>query len=217
MDVKERLEKIKARNLNLKHKKNATWPFEKKIEVVSQYLVLGNMKQVSVLTGVGHDLIRQWKGQPWWKELETEIRASQNIEMDTKLSNIVEKSLDAVLDRLEKGDPFYNAKTGKVDRRPAPLRDVHRVAVDTLSKRELLRDGADNRNETTKVSVEEHLKMLAMEMAKWNKAQEEQKTKTIDLVEVEDAVYEEREEGLQAGTSVGTPEEAESGETEGGA
>ena len=140
---------------------------EKRIEVVSQYLVLGNMKMVAAITGVRYDLIRTWKGQPWWKELEAEIRSTQNIEMDTKLTKIVDKSLDAVLDRVENGDYIYDQKSGEIRRKPAALRDVHRVSVDMLSKRELIRGGADARKETTQISVQEQLKMLAQEFAKW--------------------------------------------------
>lgn len=186
MDFKERLAKISARNMKVKHRKYTTWPVEKRIEVVSQYLVLGNMKMVSAVTGVSHDLIREWKGQPWWKELENEIRATQNIEMDTKLSKIVDKSLDAVLDRVENGDFIYDQKAGEIRRKPASLRDIHRVSIDTLDKRELLRKGADSRQEGTQVAVVEQLKLLAQEFAKWV---DKDKKEVIELEEVEDAVY----------------------------
>jgi transposase-like protein len=183
-DFKERLEKISQRNLKVKHEKNRVWPLEKKIEVVSQYLVLGNMKLVAAMTGVGHGLIREWKGQPWWKEIESEIRQTQNIEKDTKLSKIVDKSLDAVLDRIENGDFIYDQKTGEVKRKPANLKDLHRVSVDMISKQELLRGNVTERRENTQVSIAEQLKMLAMEFAKWS-----DKKKPTELVEVEDAVY----------------------------
>ena len=166
-EFKERLEKISQRNLKVKHQKHKTWPIEKKIEVVSQYLVLGNMKMVAALTGVNHSLIRQWKEQPWWKDLENEIRTTQNIEMDTKLSKIVDKSLDAVLDRVEHGDFIYDQKSGEIRRKPAALRDIHRVSVDMISKRELLRGNATERKETTQIAVSEQLAMLAQEFAKW--------------------------------------------------
>lgn len=217
MDIKERLEKITQRNLKVKHKRNSTWPFEKRIEAVTQYLVLGNMKQVSVLTGVSYEVLKDWKGSPWWSELEKEIRATENLQMDSKLSKIVDKSLDAVQDRVENGDFIYDQKNGEIRRKPVALRDVHRVAVDMLSKRELLRDGASGRKEVTQVSMDEQLKQLAHEMAKW--FQQESKP-VIELEEVEDvdhrmhdeptdssslkegtnrAVYEEREAGLQTG------------------
>lgn len=185
-EFKERLEKIKIKNLNLKHKPSGTWPIEKRIEVVSQYLVLGNLKIVAASTGISYGLIRQWKMQPWWNELEQEIRATQNIEMDTKLSKIVDRSLDSVLDRVENGDFFYDNKSGEIKRKPVNLRDVARVSVDILSKRELLRGNATDRKETTQVSVNEQLKLLAAEFAKWqNKAKPE--VIDVEMVEVLDA------------------------------
>jgi hypothetical protein len=203
-DFKERLNKITLRNTKVKHRPNTNWPMEKKIEVVSQFLVLGNMKMVAAMTGVSYDLIRQWKLQPWWKELEAEIRQTQNIEMDTKLSKIVDKSLDATLDRIENGEFFYDQKTGQVKRKPAALRDVARVSVDMLSKRELLRGNATERKETTQISVAEQLKLLAAEFAKWQEKPKEvldvEMVEVLD-VEIKDALHEEREEGLQAGGS----------------
>ena len=167
------------------HEKKHPWPMEKKIEVVSQYLVLGNMKVVAAVTGVPHDQIRRWKGELWWKELEAEIRQTQNIEMDTKLSKIVDKSLDAVLDRIENGEFFYDQKTGVVKRKPANLRDVARVSVDVLSKRELLRGNVNERKEGTQVSVVEQLKILAAEFAKWQGKPKD--TIDVQMVEIVDA------------------------------
>jgi G:T/U-mismatch repair DNA glycosylase len=207
-DFNERLRKISVRNRKTKHEKHKPWPIDKKVEVVAQYLVLGNMKQVAALTGVDHSLIRTWKGQPWWAELEAEIRQTQNIEMDSKLSKIVDRSLDAVLDRVENGDFFYDQKTGVIKRKPANLRDVAKVSTDIISKRELLRGNATERKETTQISVNEQLKLLATEFAKWNSG----KKSDIPLVEVvdvesreieeeDDAFYEERETRLQEGSS----------------
>jgi hypothetical protein len=211
MDIQKRLDNISARNLKKKHKKHSNYPIEKKIEVITQWLVLGNLKQVSALTGVSYDLIRHWRGEQWWPELEAEIRQAQNIEMDTKLSKIVEKSLAAVDDRVENGDFIYDQKSGKVVRKPVALRDVHRVAVDLIDRQEVLRKGQKDRGEVSKVSVDEHLKMLANQMAQWF----EPKKAPVVLEEVEDAIYEEREAGLQTGTRMGTQEEAGEGDPEG--
>jgi hypothetical protein len=205
-DFSERLRKITLRNRRKTHKPGQTWPIEKRVEVVSQWLVVGNMKQVAAISGVPYDLVRKWKGQPWWADLEREIRATQNIELDGKLSKIVDKSLEAVLDRVEHGDFIYDQKTGEVRRKPAALRDLHRVAVDTISKRELIR--TEEKTDQAKISVEDHLKMIAQELVKLSKGPEKP---VIDLVEVEDALYEEREAGLQEGAEMGAREEAESG------
>lgn len=153
---------------------------EIKIKAVSQYLVLGNMKLVSATTGVGHQLLRAWKAQPWWKEIEAQIRATENVQMDSKLSKIVDKSLDAVLDRVENGEFVYNQKTGTIIRKPAAMRDIARVSVDMISKRELLRGNATERKETTQISVADQLAQLALEFAKWNSPPKP--VETIDVV-----------------------------------
>ena len=201
--------KLKMANLAKRHKPNTTWSQESRLQAVSQYLVLGNMALVSSMTGIPHQLLRSWKGQPWWKEMENEVRLTENIEMDSKLSKIVDKSLDAVIDRVENGEFFYDQKTGQVRRKPASLKDVAKVSVDLLTKRELLRGNATERKETTQVSVTEQLKQLALEFARW---QQPQSTIDVEMVEIvpsgteqdkDDAVYEEWEEGLPEGESLG--------------
>lgn len=199
MDVKERLAIIAKRNRKVKHIEGQHWPIEKKVEVVGQFLLIGNMRIVAASTGVPYDVVRKWKGQPFWKELEAEIRQTQNIEMDSKLSKIVDKSLDAALDRVENGDFFYDQKSGTVKRKPTNLRDVARVSVDLLSKRELLRGNATERKETSQISVNEQLKLLAAEFAKWQT--KKQDVIDVEMVEVIDAIHEEREAGLQEGSS----------------
>lgn len=172
---------LKLGNLAKKHKPKTSWSIESKIQVVSQYLVLGNMALVSSVTGVPHQLIRAWKGQPWWKDIENQVRATENLQMDNKLSKIVDKSLDAVLDRVENGEVFYDQKSGQLRRRPANLRDVSRVSIDLLSKRELLRGNATERKEVTQVSVDEQLKALALEFARWQSPP----PKMVEVVDVE--------------------------------
>lgn len=205
MEFNERLKKISERNRQVTHVKGKTWPIAKRLEVVHQYLALGNMKMVSALTDVPYDLLRKWKTQPWWDEMVREIRATQNIEMDTKLSDIVQKTLDAVNDRIVNGDYVYDQKTGEIKRRPAALRDIHRVAVDLLAKREFLRDKVESKGEHQSGSVEDHLKLLADRMGQWfeDKKRPVIELNSEDVTDVtekdQDAVHDEWEEGLQEG------------------
>jgi hypothetical protein len=69
-----------------------------------------------------------------------EIQSDEDTELSTRLQKIVNKSLDAVVDRLENGEYVYNNRTGNITRVPANLKDVHRVAVDLHDKRTLLRN-----------------------------------------------------------------------------
>ena len=175
---------LKVTNLAKKHKPNTTWSMEARIQAVSQYLVLGNMALVSATTGIPHQLLRGWKAQPWWKDLEAQVRATENIQTDSKLTKIVDKSLDAVIDRLENGEFFYNKKTGMVMRQEASLRDVAKVGVEFLTKRELLRGNATERKETTQVSVAEQLKELALEFSKWSGKKQPLEV-VVDITDVE--------------------------------
>ena len=217
---------LKLQNLAKKHKPNTTWSQEARIAAVSQYLVLGNMALVSSITKIPHQLLRSWKQQPWWDEIAAQVRATENIQMDNKLSKIVDKSLDAVLDRVENGEYVYNVKTGTIIRKPVNMKDVAKVSVDMLSKRELLRGNATERTEQSNVSVADQLKALALEFAKWAPQGQIKQQTTIDVESVEilpngnedneDAIHDEREEGLQEGTELGEDEGSESGEGPGG-
>lgn len=172
------------------HKHN--WSDKKKIEVVTTYLALGKAPMVEAVTGVPRQTIRIWKMQPWWNDLVKEIRQSEDQELDGKLSRIIDKSLDAVNERIEGGDFILDSKTGQVKRIPVKLRDVHRVTTDLLDKRSLIRGRPTSITE--RISTEDVLKNLAQQF----QAFVNNKEKVIEG-EIVDALYEERQEGLQDG------------------
>lgn len=171
------------------------WSDKKRVEVVTTFLALGKVPMVEAVTGVPRDTIRQWKLQPWWNELVAEVQTESNQELDTKLSSIIDKSLEAVNERIEGGEFILDSRTGTVKRVPVKLKDVHRVAVDLLDKRDLLRE-KPLKEKAAQQSVD-ILKKLADQFAEWAKVHV-RKPVTI-TGEVVDAVYEEREEGLQEG------------------
>lgn len=196
---------LKVGNLRRKHVKNSTWPKEKKLQVVTQYLALGNMKLVAATTGVDYGLIRQWKMQPWWKEFEREIRATENIALDSNLTKIVDKSLETVADRLENGDFIFDNKTGQIKRKPVNMKDAAKVSVDLLTKRELLRGNATNRSESAVIPMADQLKALADAFARMSQGLPPAEIIDVETVEIndgdiDDALYEEREEGLPEGS-----------------
>lgn len=179
-------------------------------------MVLGNLKLVAATTGVDYGVIRQWRIQPWWKDLELEIRATQNIELDNKLSKIVERSMAVTLDRLENGEHILNNKTGELIRKPVAMKDAAKVASDFMSRQALLRKEDRQEDQVTQVAVADQLKTLAAEFAKWaTKKAQNSEAVDVEVKEVEDAISEERETRLQEGTSMGTLEEAEPGEGSG--
>ncbi len=134
------------------------------------------------------------------------IQSESNQELDTKLSNIIERSLDAVNERIEGGEFILDSKTGTVKRVPVKLKDVHRVAVDLLDKRDLLRIKPQERQE--QAATVDILKKLAGQFAEWAKVHIKE-PKIVEGV-VLSAIHEERETGLQDRVQqVSQPVEAE--------
>ena len=141
------------------------WPEKKRIEVVTTYLALGKIPLVEAVTGVPRNTIRHWKLTDWWKEIEDAIRSDEDTEMDTKLTKIVNKSLDAVLDRVEHGYFMWDSKTQKIVRRPLYAKDTLKITTDLLTRRDLLREKPIRKTE--QVAVEDRLAKLAAEFIKF--------------------------------------------------
>jgi hypothetical protein len=182
-------------------KQSGWWPYEKRVEVISTYIALGNASLVEAATGVPSGTVRQWRCQDWWRELETQLRTEGNLELDSKLKKLVNRSLDAVMDRVENGEWMYNIKTGKIERIPAKLRDLAKVASEAIDKSVLLQKFTHAAEEMPK--LDDHLKKLAQEFANIIQGNK-------------DAVHDRRQERLQEGAELGTQGEAESGEGPGG-
>jgi hypothetical protein len=145
------------------HKDNEWWSDGKRIEVVTTYLALGKIPLVSHTTGVPEGTIRQWRTQPWWREMEVSIQTETDQELDTKLAKRIDKALDVIWDRLNEGDFLYDPKTGEFIRKPVGLKDANKVMVDMLDKRLLIRK--QPKDVQSQEAVAEILKNLAKEFA----------------------------------------------------
>jgi len=166
------------------------WPVEKKIEVVTKFLALGNLRLVAELSGISYDTIRDWQKTSWWKDMENEIRVSRNIQQDSKLTRIIDKALDSIEDRIENGEHVFDQRTGQVVRRPVALRDVNTTANTLMQRQAILEKmGGDNNINQTQKTITEQLAMLATEFAKFNNRHKKQ-AQTIEYTE-EDNIKEE--------------------------
>lgn len=165
---------------------------------------------VTAVTGVPSQTIRLWKMQPWWKDLVREIQTSEDQELDGKLSRVIDKSIDVINDRLEKGDFILDSRSGTIRRVPVKFKDTHRVASDLLDKRNVLRGKPTSITE--RVSTEDVLRKLAAQFQEFTKFQ---KTKLIEG-DVVDALYDAGETELQEGIGLGASGEAKASEAESG-
>ena len=147
-----------------KHTEGQWWSDAKRLEVVTTWLVLGKIPLVSATTGVPEGTIRQWRTQPWWKEIEVSVQTETDQELDAKLAKRIDKALDLVLDRLEHGDYLYDPKTGQFVRKPVSMKDTWKVSTEMIDKRLLIRK--QPKDQASQEAVGDILKNLAQEFAK---------------------------------------------------
>lgn len=162
------------------------WGDAKRVEVVTTYIALGTAPLTSGITGVPVNTIRQWRLQPWWQELEDQIKQEDDSATDVKLKKIVDKSLEIVQDRLENGDLRYNPKTAEFSRSPVGIGVAHRVASEMLSKRDLLRNRTIK--QVDQQSIQDHLANIAQELIKAMQNAKPSEPKLVEGVTIENPV-----------------------------
>lgn len=138
---------------------NKHWSDSQKLEAVTTYLALGNMVLTASVLKIPEMTLRGWKQTAWWKEIEGDLAVQEDIQLSSRLKRIIETTLSATEDRLQNGDWIYNNKEGCLMRKPVNLRDVHKVTMDLVNKREHLSNKAP-----TSVAIEqidERLRKLA--------------------------------------------------------
>ena len=145
---------------------------------------MGNPKQE-----VNYETIKVWKQSPWWNDIVSEVKVSRNAALDTKLSKIVDRALETIADRLENGNVKYDFKKGEAYREPVTIKDATSAAkalMDQQLQMEKLKV-VENSAATVATSVQDQIKMLAQEFAKFNTK------RTVEMPkEAEDAVQVER-------------------------
>lgn len=129
---------------------------EQKLKAVAAYYVTGRIDEAAKITGIEASTIRKWKQvTPWWNEAVREVKRAKQEQLDVKLTNLIEKSMSELRDRLLHGDEVVTSKGQKLRRkisgrdlaiitgclydkrtqiRKDPLSDKEEVKEDTLNK-----------------------------------------------------------------------------------
>lgn len=181
------------------------WNEKKRMEVLTTFLATGSQAFTSRSTGVPEETIRSWRKANWWKERTEEIKSDNNLVLDQKLTKVMDKALEAVIDRIDNGEYMYDPRTGEIRRVPAKLRDVQKVAGDMIDKKQLLEKIQKGKEEKKQNITADHLVLLAKEFAKFATGKEIPEVKDIKTVEGER--LEETLEALDMETSYGLQKE----------
>lgn len=197
--LKDRKTRRRALEAKGKH-----WSDSQKLEAVQTYLMLGSVRMTSAALKIPEITLKVWRASTWWKDLESELKIQDELQLSTRLKKIAEKSFAAVEDRLEHGNFVFDQKTGKIRRIPVNLKDAHKVALDSIQQKELIgKKHVDVANDGQILDKLEQLANKFAEMATDKFKQIKDESRTVEMAEVieeyDDAVHDKWEEGLQEG------------------
>ena len=136
------------------------WSDKQKLETVQTFMMFGNLAMTSRILKIPENTVRQWRKSSWWQEIEGELRVQDELQLSARLKKVMENSLDAVEDRLEKGDYVFDQKTGQMKRKPVNMKDAHKVSMDLIEKRNLIL------NRTAPLASEEQMSDKLLKMMK---------------------------------------------------
>jgi hypothetical protein len=175
------------------------YSWEKKMEVVSRYMLLGNMRVVSEQTGVAYATLVDWKKSDWWPELVDQLRRQKKGKTNESITKLIEQSMEVMQDRLENGDFILNNKTGQIVRKPVGVKEATTIATQLLQRQAVI-EQMEQKLTADKDTVADTLTLLAKEFQKWNRTNKNA-AEEIPFVEVVDrALYDKRQTGLQEGS-----------------
>jgi transposase-like protein len=189
------LKKKRGRKTDIERRRNSTpvqgkvkgkrthFTDKEKLRAVSTYAVAGNSRRVAEITGIPEGTIRSWKSTDWWHEAMQKIVVEQDDELGTKLTNLVNKAVDEVNDRLENGNYVYNPKLDKLIRKPVDAKELAIVTAISIDKRQLLRGLPTSRTEN--VSQTDRLTKLQEQFKQFVTAKEVKQVDGELIVNVE--------------------------------
>ena len=120
--------------------KKAHWTSNQKLQAVSTYLMLGNMAETAIVTGIPLPTLKLWKTTDWFKEYSLQLQTEDVQQMDSNLKRVIGKALKTVEDRLENGDAQFDQKTGEIVRVPVKAHVALKITTDLMTKQDKLRE-----------------------------------------------------------------------------
>jgi hypothetical protein len=112
-----------------------------------------------------------------------DLVVTEKLEKNKQVKKIADQALSVVMDRLTNGDVQYDQKTGNVVRVPVNARNAHKIAMDSLTREDLIEDRIERLQRQEEVEVKDTLVQLAEQFAKFA-AKEVKKNNTIDVQDV---------------------------------
>jgi hypothetical protein len=147
--------------------------------------------------GIPEGTVRRWHGEDWWKSHEDDYRSSRRTKLTGQMESLKDKAVKVVEDRLDNGDWVYDQKLGQMVRKPINSINATTILRTALDKHLALEQLALLEKKTvTEEKVADRLAKLGDDFRRFAKAKEI----------TNNAVHDQREEGLPEGESLGSQE-----------
>ena len=155
------------------------WDKKKQLEAVTTYLATGSLAETSRIINVPYRTVQSWKLESeWWPKVVEEIQSGENQKVDQKMSRIIDKTLEKLVERIEDGDYMYDQKTGRMVKVPIKARDLERITSGLFDKRQLIRKQPTNIKSDPSNQTDRLLK-LAEQFASFAAGKEKEEQKEI--------------------------------------
>ena len=145
--------------------KKAHWTQNQKLQAVSTYLMLGNMAETAVVTGIPLPTLKMWKVTDWFKEYALQLQAEDVQQMSSTMKKVIDKSLKAVEDRLDLGDAQFDQRTGAIVRVPVKAHVALKITTDLMARQDKLT--ANPVKEQIESTIDDRLLKLSEEFARF--------------------------------------------------
>ena len=162
--------------------KEAQWTQEQKLQAVSTYLMLGNMPETALVTGIPLQTLKTWKTSDWFKEFALQLKTEDVQKMSSNMRRIIDKALKATEDRIDLGDAQFDQKTGAIVRVPIKAQVALKISTELLTKHQNL-ENAPLKQEVEK-TIDDRLLKLSEEFAKFASAKAKAEAIDVEAIEV---------------------------------
>lgn len=114
---------------------------ERRQAFVVEYFQHGNVAKAAVVSGVHYNTGMKWKGQAWFPKAIKDLKKVRDNQLDGRITGILEKALNQLEDRIDKGDTkAFSGKDGVVTQMvPVSARDLAVVTGVLFDKRAAIR------------------------------------------------------------------------------
>lgn len=160
--------------------KKSVWSQNQRLQAVSTYLMLGNMAETAVVTGIPLPTLKTWKTTDWFKEYCLQLQSEDVQQMDSNLKRVISKALKATEERLDIGDAQFDQKTGDIVRVPVKAHVALKITTDLMARQQKLLDNPIK--EEVEKTIDDRLLKLSEEFARFANAK--RNTIEAEIIEI---------------------------------